>query len=172
MSITGWRVHFIRRGLARPREVTPFKREFSEFLAVLAQGLDALGVPEGQQLFLISLAGVCDAALNRYFSVRLASSPWNTQAAHARKPRTYFEFLWFARGQRDWRGASVDERAVYEWWRRDERGPHLEDTSSDREMSTVNQFYLWAIEQDLVRASRAAAALTAARRRGWQPTFS
>lgn len=43
---------------------------------------------------------------------------------------------------------------VYEWWRRrDEQGPRVEDSSWDREVSTVNQFYLWAIEQDLVRAN-------------------
>jgi hypothetical protein len=90
MSITGWRVHFTRRELARPREVTPFIRELSDLFAGLAQGLDDLGVPEGQ-LFLISPAGVYDAALNRYFSVWLASSPWNTQAAHARDLRTYFD---------------------------------------------------------------------------------
>jgi hypothetical protein len=48
----------------------------------------------------------------------------------------------------------MDDRAAYEWWRRrDERGPRLEDTSWDREVSTVNQFYLRAIEQDLVRAN-------------------
>lgn len=169
MSIAGWRVHFTRRELARPREVTPFIREFSALFAGLAQGLDDLGVPEGQP-FLISPAGGYDVALNRYFSVWLASSPWNTQAAHARDLRTYFDFLWFARGQRDWRDASMDDRTAYEWWRRrDERGPRLEDTSWDREVSTVNQFYLWAIGQDLVRANpirQRAAAVWSPWRRG------
>lgn len=59
MSITGWRVHFTRRELARPREVTPFIWEFSDLFAGLPQGLDDLGVPEGQP-FLISPAGVYD----------------------------------------------------------------------------------------------------------------
>lgn len=49
-------------------------------------------MPEGQP-FLISPAGVYDVALNRYFSVWPASSPWNTQAAHVRDLRTYFDFL-------------------------------------------------------------------------------
>lgn len=102
MSITGWRA-----------------REFSSLLADLGEGLDDLGVPEGQP-FLISPAGVYDVALNRYFSVWLASSPWNTQAAHARDLRTYFDFLWFARGRRDWRDAPMDDRAAFEWW-----GGHL-----------------------------------------------
>lgn len=128
-------------------------REFSSLFADLGEGLDDLGVPEGQP-FLISPAGVYDVALNRYFSVWPASSPWNTQAAHARDLRTYFDFLWFARGRRDWRDAFIDDRAAFEWWRRrDEHGPRLEDTSWDREVSTVNQFCLWAIEQDLVRAN-------------------
>ncbi|MGN9847481.1 hypothetical protein ACWY4P_42730 [Streptomyces sp. LZ34] len=102
MSITGWRA-----------------REFSSLLADLGEGLDDLGVPEGQP-FLISPAGVYDVALNRYFSVWLASSPWNTQAAHVRDLRTYFDFLWFARGRRDWRDAPMDDRAAFEWW-----GGHL-----------------------------------------------
>ncbi|EPJ40353.1 hypothetical protein STAFG_2602 [Streptomyces afghaniensis 772] len=107
-------------------------REFSSLFADLGEGLDDLGVPEGQP-FLISPAGGYDVALNRYFSVSLASSPWNTQAAHARDLRTYFDFLWFARGRRDWRDASMDDRAAFEWWRRrDERGPRWEDTSWDR----------------------------------------
>ncbi|WP_256966243.1 site-specific integrase, partial [Streptomyces griseiscabiei] len=153
MSIMGWRVHFTRRDPAWPREATPFIREFSALFSGLDQRLDELGVPEGQP-FLISPAGQYDVALNRYFSVWLASSPWNTQAAHARDLRTYFDFLWFGRGRRDWRDASMDDRAAYEWWRRrDEHGPRVEDSSWDREVSTVNQFYLWAIEQDLVRAN-------------------
>ncbi len=128
-------------------------REFSTLFAGIDQRLDELGVPEGQP-FLLSPEGEYDVALNRYFSVWLASSPWNTQAAHARDLRTFFDFLWFARGVHSWRGATVDDRAAYEWWRRrDECGPRVEDTSWDREVSTVNQFYLWAIEQDLVRAN-------------------
>ncbi|MFE4756127.1 site-specific integrase [Streptomyces mirabilis] len=113
-----------------------------------------------------------DVSLNRYFSVWLASSPWNTQAAHARDLRTYFDFLWFARGRRDWCDATMDDRAAYEWWRRrDDHGPRLEDTSWDREVSTVNQFYLWAIEQDLVRANpirQRAAAVWFLAGRGWR----
>lgn len=87
MSITGWRVHFARRDLAWPREVDPFIREFSALFAGLNEGLDDLGVPDGQP-FLISPPGGYDVALHRYFSVWLASSPWNTQAAHARDLRS------------------------------------------------------------------------------------
>jgi hypothetical protein len=53
MSITGWRVHFTRRDLAWPREVSPFIREFNELFGDLDQRLDDLGVPGGQP-FLIS----------------------------------------------------------------------------------------------------------------------
>ncbi|MFF4402629.1 tyrosine-type recombinase/integrase [Streptomyces sp. NPDC001480] len=162
MSITGWRVHFTRREQTWPQQVTAFLRVFSALFTRLDERLDTWGVPE-RQPFLISPTGGYDVALNRYFSVWLTSSPWNTQAAHARDLRTFFDFLWFARGQCDWRHATVDDRAAYEWWRRrDENGPRVEDGTWDREVSTVNQFYLWAIEQDLVRANpirqRAAAA--------------
>ncbi|MEU2289172.1 hypothetical protein ABZ614_46155 [Streptomyces sp. NPDC013178] len=80
--------------------MTPFTREFSDLFAGLNEVLDDRGVPEGQP-FLISPACGYDVALNRYFSVWWASSPWNTQAAHARDLRTYFDFLWFARGRYD-----------------------------------------------------------------------
>ncbi len=111
MSITGWRVHFTRRDPAWPRETGPFIRAFSALFAGLDERLDDLGVPDGQP-FLVSPEGRYDVALNRYFSMWLASSLWNTQAAHARDLRTYFDFLWFGRGQRDWRDASVDDRAA------------------------------------------------------------
>ncbi|MFF5148022.1 hypothetical protein ACFY6U_51385 [Streptomyces sp. NPDC013157] len=98
MSITGWRVHFTRRELARPREVTPFIGSSASLFAGLDGWLDERGVPEGQP-FLLSPKGEYDVELNRYFSVWLASSPWNTQAAHARDLRTFFDFLWFARDE-------------------------------------------------------------------------
>lgn len=120
-SITGWRVHFTRREHPWPREATTLMREFSTLFAELDQGLDELGVPEGQP-FLISPKGEYDVELNRYFSVWLANSPWSTHAAHARDLRTFFDFLWFARGELSWRGSTADDRAAYDWWRRrDER---------------------------------------------------
>ncbi|MEV1086083.1 hypothetical protein AB0I98_49135 [Streptomyces sp. NPDC050211] len=128
-------------------------REFSALFAGLGQRLDELGVPEGQP-FLSSPTGEYDVEPNRYFSVWLGSSPWNTQAAHARDLRTFLDFLWFARGEHSWRGTTVDDRAAFEWWRRrDEYGPQVEDSTWDREVLTVNQFYLWAIEQDLMRSN-------------------
>ncbi|MER5899627.1 hypothetical protein ABT150_05820 [Streptomyces mirabilis] len=108
MAITGWRVHFTRRDLAWPQQVTPLMEEFTTLFARLDQQLDTWGVPEGQP-FLIRPTGGYDVALNRYFTVWLAPSPWNTQAAHARELRTFFDFLWFARGQCAWRNATVDD---------------------------------------------------------------
>jgi hypothetical protein len=64
MSIAGWRVHFTRRDLAWPREVSPFIREFSVLFGDLDQRLDDLGVPEGQP-FLISPAAEYDVVSNR-----------------------------------------------------------------------------------------------------------
>src|SRR3954447_15721443 len=116
MSITGWRVHFTRRALAWPREVTRFMREFGDLFASLDQRVDDQGVPEGQP-FVISPTCDFDLALNRYFSVWMASSSWNTQAAHARDLRTYFDFLWFARGQRS------PPRPAGRWWPGGTPGP-------------------------------------------------
>ncbi|MFE4757620.1 hypothetical protein ACFRIB_46860 [Streptomyces mirabilis] len=73
MSITGWRVHFTRRELTRPREVTSFIREFGSLFAGLDGWLDERGVPEGQP-FLLSPKAEYDVELNRYFSVWLASA--------------------------------------------------------------------------------------------------
>ncbi|MEV0888562.1 site-specific integrase [Streptomyces microflavus] len=162
MSITGWRVHFTRRDAPWPRAATALMEELSELFARLDTVLDTHGVPEGQP-FLIGPDGGYDVALNRYFSVWKAHAPWNTQAAHARDLRTFFNFLWSSRGGCRWRDATAEDRAAYEWWRRrDERGPRVEDSSWDREVATVNQFYVWAISQDLVRGNpirqRAAAA--------------
>ncbi|NEA76963.1 MULTISPECIES: site-specific integrase [unclassified Streptomyces] len=153
MSSTRWRVHFTRREMAWPREVTPLMREFAEVFARLDVQLDEGRVPEGQP-FLIGPRGHFDVALNRYFSAWMAHSPWNTQAAHARDLRTFFNFLWSARGACDWRDASPEDRAAYGWWRRrDDARPRVEDSTWDREVATVNQFYLWAFEQDLVRVN-------------------
>ncbi len=137
-------------------------REFSGLFDGLEERVEADGVPDGQP-YLIGPREEFDAALNRYFSVWLAPSPWNTQAAHARDLRMFFDFLWSARGERGWRETTAEVRAAYEWWRRrDERGPRVEDSTWGREVATVNQFYVWAVSQDLVRANpirqRAAAA--------------
>lgn len=152
MSIMGWRVHFTRSEPVRPREDTALMREFPELFSRVPE--DSTGGTPEDQPFLLGPRGEYDVALNRYFSVWLAHAPWNTQVAHARDLRTFFSFLWSARDGRGWRDATEDDRAAYEWWRRrDERGPRVQDSTWDREVATVNQFYLWAFEQDLVRAN-------------------
>ncbi|MFD5639628.1 hypothetical protein ACFWJM_36580 [Streptomyces sp. NPDC127077] len=110
----------------RGHTATPFMHEFNDLFAALEGRLDEQGVPEGLP-FLICPEGRFDVGLNRYFSVWLAASPWNTQAAHARDLRTFFDFLWSARRGCGWREATAEDRAAYEWWRRrDERGPRVE----------------------------------------------
>jgi hypothetical protein len=100
---------------------------------------------------LVGPRGKYDVALNRYFAVWLAHSPANTQAAHARDQRTFLDFLWSARNAKGWRDASAEDRVTYEWWRRrDETGPRIQDSTWDREVATVNQFYLWAVSQGLM----------------------
>ncbi|MFE2031927.1 hypothetical protein ACFXBB_01455 [Streptomyces scopuliridis] len=128
-------------------------REFAEVFEKLDESLDDGTVPD-RQPFLMGPTGEYDVALNRYSSVWMANSPWNTQAAHARDLRTFFNFLWLARDECGWRNASAEDRAAYGWWRRrDEAGPRVEDSTWDREVAPVNQFYLWAFEQDLVRTN-------------------
>lgn len=85
-------------GTWRGRVSDPVPREFRTLFAGIDQRLDQLGMPVGQP-FLISPAGKYDAALNRYYLVGLASSPWNMQAAHARDLRTYFDFPALRRGR-------------------------------------------------------------------------
>lgn len=53
MAITGWRVHFTRRDLAWPQQVTPLLKEFTMLFARLDQQLDTWGVPEGQPLLIL-----------------------------------------------------------------------------------------------------------------------
>jgi hypothetical protein len=153
MSIMDWRVHFTRRDAARPRESTPLIAEFPDLFAGLDRRLDEWHLPDGQP-FLLGRGGEYDVELNRYFSVWLGHAPWNTQAAHARDLRTFFTFLSTARGGCSWRAATPDDRAAYEWWRRrDESGPRVQNSTWDREVATVNQFYVWAFQQDLVRTN-------------------
>jgi hypothetical protein len=80
-------VHFTRRDLPWPRELTALMSELGGLFAQLDECLDAWGVPEGQP-FLLGPLGEYDLALNRCFTVWLAHSPANTQAAHARDLRT------------------------------------------------------------------------------------
>ncbi|MFJ8973487.1 tyrosine-type recombinase/integrase [Streptomyces anulatus] len=158
MSILGWRVFFTRRGLPRPRTEDVGYADPD----ALDEWLDEHGVLDGQP-FLISPAGGYDVDLNRIFATVLSASPWNTQAAVARDLRGFLNFLWFSRpgvgtGERaqprTWREATPEDRAAYERWRRkDPAGPRVEDSTWDREVSTVNEFYLWAISQDLVRVN-------------------
>jgi len=136
-----------------PREATPLMRDLAGVFAGLDDWLDAWGVPEGQP-FLIGPGGRYDLGLNRYFTVWLAHAPANTQAAHARDLRTFLNFLWSAREGTGWRDASPEDRVAYEWWRRrDENGPRVQDSTWDREVATVNQFYVWAVAQHLVASN-------------------
>ncbi|TQC41946.1 hypothetical protein EEB14_51645 [Rhodococcus sp. WS4] len=127
-------------------------REFAELFSRLPEDSAERGAPEDQP-FLLGPRGEYDVALNRYFSVWLAPSPWNTQVAHARDLRTFVSFLWSARDGRGWRDATEDDRAAYEWWRRrDERGPRVQDSTWDREVARSISSTC-GLEQDLVRAN-------------------
>jgi NAD(P)-dependent dehydrogenase (short-subunit alcohol dehydrogenase family) len=82
MPILRWRVHFTRRDLRRPREVTPLMEEFADLFGRLDARVHESAVPEGQP-YLIGPRGEFDVGLNRYFSTWLAPSPWNTRPRFA-----------------------------------------------------------------------------------------
>lgn len=120
--------------------------------------LDAEDVGE-RSPFLIAPDGSYDVVLNEYFgSYRMATASRHTQEAAARDLARFLDFLWFHRPaisdpaaeggvrSRTWREATEDDRRAFEYWRcRDEAGPLVAGSTWDREVSSVNGFYRWAI---------------------------
>ncbi|WP_051837598.1 site-specific integrase [Streptomyces sp. NRRL WC-3742] len=87
-----------------------------------------------------------DIELNSYFTNKLVGSPEDTQRAVASDLKLWLTFLWVSRNRKDWREATPEDRAAYKQWRTaDPRGPHVDWTTWDREVATVNAFYNWAV---------------------------
>ncbi|MFB7475575.1 integrase [Kitasatospora sp. NPDC056184] len=136
-----WRVFHTRRTLPRPQWPDPL----IDILWDLDEWLDDHAVLDGQP-FLISPLGRYDVELNSYFATALAASPEDTQRAAASDLKLWLTFLWISRGRKDWRRATPEDRAAYKQWRTaDPRGPHVDWTTWDREVATVNSFYQWAV---------------------------
>jgi len=125
--------------------------------------LDGAGIPDGAP-FLIAPDGSYDVALNGYFlSVRMARLSRHTWEAAARDLGRFLDFLWFHRppvraggGERvrTWRDATAEDRRVFEFWRcRDEGGPLVAASTWEREVTTVNGFYKWAVARRHVAES-------------------
>ncbi|WP_329318787.1 tyrosine-type recombinase/integrase [Streptomyces sp. NBC_01262] len=154
------RLAITRRRRIVPREPRPLLAELMSSVDMPAW-LDAEGIAEGTP-FLIGPDGVYDVALNGYgLSTEMAGRPRNTQMAFARDVKGYLDFLWSHRPPvlehseqgvgarpRTWRDATVRDREVYKTWRCDDpAGPRVEGSTWNREVSTVDGFYKWAVRR-------------------------
>ncbi|MGC5002635.1 tyrosine-type recombinase/integrase [Streptomyces sp. DT203] len=140
MTELAWRVFYTRRDLPRPQTADPLISTLWD----LDEWLDDHDVLDGTP-YLISPKGQYDTELNSYFTTQLAGSPEDTQRAVASDLKLWLTFLWISRSSKDWRYATPEDRAAYKQWRTaDPRGPHVDWTTWDREVATVNSFYKWA----------------------------
>ncbi|MEV5920019.1 site-specific integrase [Streptomyces pseudogriseolus] len=141
MTNPDWRVFYTRRDLPRPQTADPL----IDTLWDLDEWLDDHKILDATP-YLISPDGRYDTDLNEYFTTELAGSPEDTQRAHASDLKLWLNFLWRSRGRKDWRHATPEDRAAYKQWRTaDPRGPHIDWTTWDREVASVNSFYKWAV---------------------------
>ena len=146
MVVCEWQVFFTRRRLPRPRVNAPPLPTGGN----LDAWLDDHDVLDGSP-YLLDPTGHYDVELNRYFLGYLSAAPADTQRACAYDLKRFLAFLWDNRGGCSWRQATSEDRAAYQRWRLvDPRGPRVEPTTWDREVATVNQFYLWAVHHGLV----------------------
>jgi site-specific recombinase XerC len=167
VTALGWRAYFTRRGLPRPVADADLLGD----PAGLDLWLDEHGVPDGQP-FLLDPLGRYDVVLNLFFAAELFAEPRNTQLAVAHDLKRFLTFLWENRGERSWLDAGPEDRAAFKRWRLfDPAGPHVECSTWDREVATVNRFYQWAVRRGQVkenpivqRESRVSASWRAGRR--------
>jgi site-specific recombinase XerD len=104
--------------------------------------------------YLIDPDGRYDVELNAYFTKVLDGEPRDTQAAVAYDLKRWLKFLWDNRGGLSWREATPDDRAAFRHWRlMDSRGPRVDTVTWDREVATVNQFYIWAVRNRYVASN-------------------
>jgi len=147
-SMRAWEVHFTRRRLPWPAEPRPLLALWAP--EDLDAWLAAEDIPEGLP-FLLDPEGRYDVELNRYFlRAQISAGPENTQRAIAYDLANWLSFLWANRCQTGWRDATSQDRAAYQYWRKDPAGPRVEGSTWDREVATVNGFYRWAVRQGFV----------------------
>ncbi len=147
VTMLGWRAYFTRRGLPLPVADADLLAD----PAGLDRWLNEHDVLDGQP-FLLDPFGRYDVTLNLFFTAELFAEPRNTQLAVAHDLKRFLTFLWESRGERSWRDASPEDRAAFKRWRLfDPEGPHVESSTWDREVATVNRFYRWAVRRGHVR---------------------
>jgi len=88
-------------------------------------------------------------ALNSFFlSADMLCRAWNTRDGYARDLKAFLNFLWHNRNRTYWRDAtSADHLAYLVWRHKDPAGPRIDDATWDREVTAVNRFYAWQVEQ-------------------------
>ncbi len=151
MIKSGWSVHYVRSewpALASPLPfVAGLPRDWERWLR-------DTDVVEGTP-FLISPMFEYDVDLNAFFrSHVMMGAPKNTRNGYAGNLNAFLNFLWKARGGKSWWDASeADHLAYLMWRRRDPRGPRVEDSTWDRELAAVNQFYRWQVKAGNVQAN-------------------
>lgn len=102
--------------------------------------------------YLISPDLAYDVDLNRFFySADMLQASETTRVGYARDLCAFLTFLSRNRGGRDWRDATEDDHTAYLAWRRqDPDGPRIGGSTWDREVSAVNRFYRWQVNQGQV----------------------
>lgn len=110
------------------------------------QWRQAAAIPE-RTPYLLSPAFEYDVDLNGFFlSGEMLGHAWNTQDGYARDLRAFLNFLWRNRNRTSWRDATAADHVAYLVWRRtDPDGPRIDDSTWDREVTAVNQFYAWQV---------------------------
>lgn len=105
--------------------------------------------------FLISPTFEFDVDLNGFFlSGEMLGRARNTQDGYARDVRAFLNFLWCNRKQTSWRDVTAADHVAYLVWRRtDPDGPRIDDSTWDREVTAVNQFYAWQVRAQNVPAN-------------------
>jgi site-specific recombinase XerD len=155
-------MRYTERGRQWPDEPRPLLAELGDVDRWLAEEDVAERTP-----FLVAPDGSYDVVLNSYFtSYRMVTASSHTQEAVARDVARFLDFLWFHRPPvvepdaaegtrpRTWREATEDDRRAFEHWRcRDEDGPLVEASTWDREVSSVNGFYRWAVRSGHCQSS-------------------
>ncbi|MDH6129863.1 integrase [Kitasatospora sp. GP82] len=144
-----------------PREPRPLLAELTAGVD-MAAWLEAEGIADGTP-YLMCPDGTYDIQLNSYWlSPEMTGSSRHTKLAAARDLKSQLNFLWNHRPPvpaegpddarpRSWRDATERDREAYEVWRCDDpAGPRVDASTWNRELTTVNGVYTWAVRKGFV----------------------
>lgn len=111
---------------------------------------DEVGGRVGGLPFLLAPNGAYSIGLNGYFdSALMTTKSPHTRTAYARDLATFLSFVSRHRmdnGADIWKVATSEDRSAYAYWRNSApKGPHVSASTWNREVSSVNHFYEWAV---------------------------